>query len=146
MLPRLPADLPTLLTPKSHRVRCYVLQASSLFPADDSGTSDAYLKVRLGAEEQGSRDRAIFGVVDCAFYQVFEFHSVSLPGGGELSVAHTVPGLGRDWRAAPLLSHCLRLVLRAPATLCRSLCSSQSQRIPERLSMRPLEPRLSAPY
>ena len=58
----LPADLPTLLTPKRYRVRLYVLQASSLFPADECGTSDAYLKVRLAGEEQGSRDLALFRV------------------------------------------------------------------------------------
>ena len=56
--------------------------------------------------------------------------------------SYTVPGLGRDWSAVPML----RLVRRAPATLRRSLCSSQSQSLLERLSKRPLEPRLSAPY
>ena len=56
-------------------------------------------------------------------------------------VTHS-PGLGRDWRAVPLL----RRVLRAPATLRRPLRSSQSQSIPERLLKRPLDPRLSAFY
>ena len=84
----MPADERAMIDamqPQEFTVRLYVLKGQSLMSMDPGGYSDPYLKVRLGEEEQGSRDLAVAGVTDCELYQAFEF-STMLPGGGELHV------------------------------------------------------------
>jgi len=77
--------LEALLSPKLHTVRVYVLQAASLMPSDESGTSDPYLIVRLGAEKKGERRLHVKKVTDVEFFQCFEFRA-NLPGVADLSV------------------------------------------------------------
>ena len=79
------AFLQSLVKPKRYEVRLYVLECVNLMPADSCGTSDPYLMVRLGDEQQGSRDKHRSRVTNAEFYQTFLLGAY-LPGASKLSI------------------------------------------------------------
>ncbi len=64
---------------KNYTVRLYVVKASSLQPLDASGTSDPFLKVKLGDTKYETPDKKQDETLSPDFYQTFEFHT-RLPG------------------------------------------------------------------
>ena len=73
------------LEAKRYVVRVYCVKASSLQPKDSSGTSDPFLRLKLGDQVQDRRAARCEKTLSPDFFQSFEFTTV-LPGPATLKV------------------------------------------------------------
>ena len=80
-----PLDLDSLLKPKPYVVRLYVLNAFGVQPMDSSGTSDCYLKVKLGKEKINDSKNYIPTTTEPEFFKMYEL-TATLPGASQLEV------------------------------------------------------------
>eukprot|EP01029_Cantina_marsupialis_P007661 TRINITY_DN1863_c0_g1_i1.p1 TRINITY_DN1863_c0_g1~~TRINITY_DN1863_c0_g1_i1.p1 ORF type:complete len:1949 (+),score=644.05 TRINITY_DN1863_c0_g1_i1:310-5847(+) len=80
-----PVDLDKLLKPKDYKIRLYCLRGVSLQPMDDDGTSDVYLKVKLGKQVFSDMKKIHMNTTEPQLYQTFDF-TAKLPGASRLLI------------------------------------------------------------
>lgn len=81
-------DLNALKQTRKFIVRCYVLQARNLQPADRNGLADPYLRVRVkgGGKTINDSKNKIKNTLNPDFYRAFELEA-ALPGTSQLEVS-----------------------------------------------------------
>ena len=84
-------------------VRLYVMKGINLTPADPEGSSDAYLKVKMGNKEYDDRDNYVEDSNSPGFWKHFDF-TTKLPGPSILTIQiWDYDGLGDDLIGETLL-------------------------------------------
>lgn len=94
------------LETKRYAVRVYVIKASSLQPKDASGTSDPFLRVKLGQTVIEHTKLYQSKTLNPDFFQVFEFHT-HLPGPSLMKIQVKDYNSFRDMKSHQLIGETL---------------------------------------
>lgn len=84
--PPLPFDLKTFSEPQMLVVRVYILEGIDLTPKDIGGSSDPYLRLKLGHHEFNDVKNKHKATLQPQFYKCFEFENVKFPEETDLEI------------------------------------------------------------